>query len=291
MKQLKIALFFLISFVQGLINAQVFYPQFINGLLSGERAKEAYTKIDIPFLINNLAAKFEATYFIINKDIIYFLPFILLSTLILAGHSLVKKGKRIINMKEIYLVFISLILSFFLIYISPYNVIRYLSGVIPLLIVLKIIFIRLIPSKNFRYLVVAALFIVYITQSLNVSNVHYVYKGDQDKLIFNNMPSAPVYFFNSSRWWHGIVSSNFTAEQKYKVVLDEKPVIDFSETGVQKIFLIIDGYPKYKVLKKQIENDKWIIKEEIDYRSFIIIRIEKVKLDSCCKNSEKPSTV
>ena len=98
---------------------------------------------------------------------------------------------------------------------------------------------------------------------------------DTSQLIFKEMPSAPVYFLNSSVWWHGIVPAYFIGNQKYKVVLDEEPVLDFSETGSKKIFLIIEGYPKYSVIKKQMKNEKWIIKDEVNYRSFIIIGIEK----------------
>jgi hypothetical protein len=274
-KQLKFIPYYLIGFIQGLINAQAFYPQFIKGLLESDRAKEAYSKIDIAFLISQLILKFKATSVIINKNVIYFLPIIALSILILVGHSLLKKDKTIINLKEIYLILISLSLSFLLIYISPYNIIRYLSGAIPILIVLIIFSIRLIPLKNLKYLIVVVLCIIYIIKSLNVSSVDYVYKGDQDKLIFKEMPSAPVYFLHSSIWWHGIVSAYLIGTQKYKVVLDKEPVLDFSETGSKKIYLIIDGDTKFSVIKKQIEYEKWIIKEKVNYRSLIIIGIEK----------------
>jgi len=274
-KQLKFIPYYLIAFIQGLINAQVFYPQFIRGFLTSGRTKEAYSKIDIDFLINQLTTKIKVTYVIINENVIYFLPVIALSILILVGHSLLKKDKIIINHKEIYLALLALSLSFLLMYISPYNIIRYLSGVIPILIVLIIIFIRLIPLKNLRYLIVVILCTIYIDRGLNASNINYLFKGSQNKLIFQEIPSAPVYFLNSSRWAHGIVSAYFMENQKYKVVLDEEPVLDFSETGSKKIFLIIEGYPKYSAVKKQIDNEKWIIKKEVNYRSFIIIGIEK----------------
>ena len=153
-KQLKFIPYYLIAFIQGLINAKAFYPQFIIGFLTSDTAKETYSKIDIAFLINQLTTKFKVTYVIINKNVIYFLPLIALSTLILVGYSLLKKDKTIINIKEIYLALISLSFSFLIMHISPYEEVRYLSGVIPILIVLIIIFIRLIPLKNLRYLIV-----------------------------------------------------------------------------------------------------------------------------------------
>ena len=160
-------------------------------------------------------------------------------------------------------------------HISPYEEVRYLSGVIPILIVLIIIFIRLIPLKNLRYLIVVILCIIYINKSLNVSNINYVFKGFQNKLIFKEMPSAPVYFLNPSRWAHGIVSAYFIENQKYKVIPDEEPVLDFSETGSKEIFLIIEKKSTADLVKKQIKKAKWIIKKEVSYRSIIIIDIEK----------------
>ena len=62
------------------------------------------------------------------------------------------------------------------------------------------------------------------------------------------------------------------------MILDEEPVIDFSETGSKEIFLIIEGDSKTDIIKKQMKKEKWIIKKEVNYRSFIIIDIEKSNL-------------
>jgi len=274
-KQLKFIPCYLIAFVQGLINAKAFYPPFISSFVRSELARDAYSKIDTAFLMNQLTVKFRITYDIINKNVIYFLPIIAFSILILVGHSLSKKDKTIINLKEIYLALISLSLSFLLMYISTYNVVRYLSGVIPILIVLVIIFIRLIPLRNVRYLIIVILCIIYVAKGLNVSNINYLFKGSQNNLIFQETPTAPVYFLNSSRWAHKILSAYFVENQEYKVVLDEEPVLDLSETGAKKIFLIIEGDPKYSFVKELIKREKWFIKEEVKYRSFNIMSIEK----------------
>ncbi len=275
-KQFKLIPCYVITFIQGFINAQAFYPQFIRGLLSSNaRANLAYSKLDKTFLINQLTTQLESTYNIINNNIIYFLPLVALSIIILVGYSLFKKNKTIVIPKEIYLTFISLILSFLLIYISPYGVPRYLSGIFPILIVLLIVFIRLIPLKNLKYLMVTLLCIIYIINGLNVSNIGYVYKGVQNKLIFREKPNIPVYFLNSTWWAHGFVSAYFVRDQKYKMILDEVPVLDFSETGSKEIFLIIEGDSKTDIVKKQIKKEKWIIKKEVNYRSYIILDIEK----------------
>ena len=151
-------------------------------------------------------------------------------------------------------------------------------GIFPILIVLLIVFIRLIPFKNLKYLIVTLICIIYIIKGLNVSNNVYVYKGLQNKLIFREMPNIPVYFLNSTRWAHRIVSAYFVRDQNYKIILDEEPVLDFSETGSKELFLIIEGDSKTDIVKKQIKKEKWIIKKEVNYRSFIILDIEKSNL-------------
>lgn len=266
---------YVIAFVQGFINAQAFYPQFIRGLVTSPRAEEAYSKLDIAFLINHLTARFRVAYDIINNNIIYFLPLVVFFVLIFLGYSLFKKNKILISPKEIYLALISLSFSFLVMYISPYNEARYLSGIFPIFVILLIILLRLIPSQQLRYLVVVMLCIIYIIKGLNVSNKDYLYRGVQNKLIFKEMPSAPVYFLSATPWAHGIVSAYFVENQKYKVLLDEEPVLDFSETGSKQIFLIIEGYSKADVVKNQIANENWMIKKEVNHGSFVFLWIEK----------------
>jgi hypothetical protein len=276
-KHLKLIPCYVIAFVQGFINAQAFYPQFIGGYLpSSFRAKEAYSKLDMTFLIDQLTTKLESTYNIINKNIIYFLPLVVLSIIILVGYSLFKKNKTIVIPKEIYLTFVSLILSFLLIYISPYGAPRYLFGIFPILIVLLIVFIRLIPVRNLKYLMVTLLCIIYIIKGLDVSNNGYVYRGFQNKLIFREKPNIPVYFINSTWWAHMYLSAYFVEGQKYKMILDEVPVLDFNETESKEIFLIVEGNSKTDIVKKQIKKEKWIIKKEVNYRThYNILEIEK----------------
>ena len=274
-KQSRLIFAYVIAFVQGFITAQALYPQFIRGLLTSFRAKEAYSKVDMSVLINQLDTTARVTYDVIDKNVIYFLPLVALSILILTSYSVLKKRKTIVNSKEISLALISLGLSFVLMYISPFKAPRYLFCIFPILVVLTIMSIRLVPSRNAKYIIVAVVCIVYIIKSLDVSNKHFVYQGYKNKLIFREMPSAPVYFLNPSRWGHGIVSAHFVENQKYKLILDEEPVLDFSETGSKQIFLIITGHSQPDVVKKHIKNGNWVIKEEVNYGSFIILGIER----------------
>jgi hypothetical protein len=290
-KKTKVVVYYIFAFIQGAINAQILYPQFIQGFVTSGRAKEAYSKIDLYFLMSQFITKVKITLHLINENVIYFLPFMVVFILISVCYSYFKKKQIRIKRKEVYLIFISFSLSFVVIYISPYNIMRYLSCAIPILIVLPLMFIRVIPLKHLRYLAVVSLCFFYIFQCANMSNINYLYKGDRKKLIFQESPSAPVYFLYSSHWAHRIVSGYFVGSQRYKVIHDEQPALDFNETESKSAFLIIEGYPRLSMIKNEMEIQKWVIRKEVNYRSLIIIKIEKVKADPCWKVSEDVSQV
>jgi hypothetical protein len=72
------------------------------------------------------------------------------------------------------------------------------------------------------------------------------------------------------------LSAYFVEGQKYKMILDEVPVLDFNETESKEIFLIVEGNSKTDIVKKQIKKEKWIIKKEVNYRThYNILEIEK----------------
>lgn len=286
-RQLKYFLYYCITAIQGFITAQAIYPLFMRNMfiknIKADGAKEVYSKINITNLINHIVRKMEVTYELITHNIIYFLLLIILSTLFLIIYHLIKRNKKLINLKELYLFIVSCSFSIFIIYISPYETVRYLFGVLALLIVIPIIFIRLLPLKSLKYLMVLVLCTLYIYYNFNSLCIKKAHMGpfvnpptekNIDRLLFRNNPTKPVYLFSSKKWMRGQVIAYFKEDQKYKLITDKEPIIDFNETGSKELFWIIEEDNREKILKEQIKNSNWFIKNEVRYGFYKILLIK-----------------
>lgn len=292
-RQLKYFLYYCITTVQGFITAQAIYPLFIRNIfirnIKANGAKEVYSKINITDLINHIirkiVRKMEITYELITHNINYFLILIILSILLLCIYHLIKRNKKLINLKELYLFLVSCSYSIFIIYISPYETVRYLFGVLALLIVIPIIFIRLLPLKSLKYLMVMVLCALYIYYNFNSLCIKKAHMGqftnppterNIDRLLFRNKPTKPVYLFSSKKWMRSQVIAYFKEDQKYKLITDKEPIIDFNETRSKGLFWIIEEDNREKILKEQIKNSNWFIKNEVCYGYYKILYIKKL---------------
>ena len=97
-----------------------------------------------------------------------------------------------------------------------------------------------------------------------------------DRLLFRKNFATLVYFFSSKRWMRGQVIAYFKEDQKYKLITDKEPIIDVNETGSKELFWIIEEDNREKILKEQIKNSNWFIKNEVRYRSYKILYIKKL---------------
>jgi hypothetical protein len=283
-RQLIYFLYYCITTIQGFITAQAIYPKFIFNFKS-YRANEVYSKINLTKLLNNITIKIKTTYELITHNIVYFLLIIIFSILILFIYHLIKKNKKIINLKELYLFFISLSFSIFVIYISPFESARYLFGVLALLIVIPIMFIRILPIKSLKIIMVMVFCFIYIYYNFNpvcIKKTHmgsYIYPSAErniDRLFFRSNSATPVYFFSSKHWMRGLVVAYFKKDQKYKLLTDKEPILNFNETGSKDLFLIIEKDNREKTLKEQIKNSNWFIKNQVNYIKYKIIYIKKL---------------
>lgn len=285
-KQLIYFLYFCITIIQGFITAQAIYPQFIINF-NAYRAKQVYSKIYVTKLLNNMPIKIKTAYELITYNIVYFLLLIIFSILILFFYHLINKNKKIINLKELYLFFISCSFSILVIYISPYETARYLFGVLALLIVIPIMFIRLLPIKSLRIIMAMVFCVIYIFYNFNSESIkkshmgRFIYPPAEeyiDRLFFRSNSATPVYFFSSAGWRRGLVVAYFMKDQKYKLITDKDPILNFNETGHRDLFLIIEEGINEKFLKEQIKNSNWFIKNQGNYRSYKIIHIKKSEI-------------
>lgn len=281
-RQLKYFFYYCIATIQGFITAQAIYSLFLWNF-NNYRAKDVYSKLNITNLINHIFNKIEVTYELMTNNIVYFFLLIILSILLLIIYHIIKRNKKLINIKELYLILISLSCSIFIIYISPFETARYLFGVLGLLIIFPISFIRLLPIKSLKFILVMVLCSIYIYYNFNPTCIKKAHMGrfvnpsadDKiDSLIFRNNPATPVYFFSSSDWKRCIVVAYFNENQKYKLLTDKEPILDFNETGSKDLFLIIEKDSREEILKEQIKNSHWFIINQVNYRYYKIIHIK-----------------
>lgn len=282
-KQLKNFMYYFITTILSFFAAQAVYPRFFSNFFN-YRAVEAYSKIDIGFFINNLVKKILVTYELITHNIVYFFFPVFLSIVILIFYNLVKRSSKIFNYKEIYLIFVSLGFSICAIYISPYENARYLFGVLSLLIVILIMFIRLIPTSIFKVLIGSGICAIYIFanfNSLSIQNAHLGHFTKQatekefNKLLFRNNPAIPVYLISLERWMRGEVIAYFQERQMYKLINSREPTLNFSNIKSKELYLLVEKGISKEILKERIKSSKWSIINNVRYRYYDIFHLRQ----------------
>jgi hypothetical protein len=221
---------------------------------------------------------------LITHNIVYFFVPILLSVLILISYHLIKKNVIPLRLKEMYLILASLGYSVFVMYISPFENLRYLFGVCAILIVIPLSFVRLIPLKILRHLVALALCGLYLGANFSPAYIKKAHLGrfaypaaeeKTDRLIFRDDPAAPVYLFSSQRWRRGQLIAYFDADQEYKLITEKDPLPDFYETGSKEIYVIIEQENRKKALMEHLIRSNWRIQNNVPYRYYHILHLHR----------------
>ena len=287
-KQFRNFFYYCITMILSFFAAHAIYPRFIPNF-KNYRAVEAYSKIDIGFFVNNLINKFMVTYELITHNIIYFFFPIFIAMVILISFHQIKKTKNF-NSKEIYLLLVSFSFSLFAIYISPYENARYLFGVLSLLIIVPIMFIRLFPTTISKVLIATVICAIYIFANFNSSSIQNSHLGrftkqrtekEFNSLIFRDNPATPVYFISIERWIRGEVIAHFKESQMYKLINSKEPVLNFSDTESAELYLLVEKGVSKEFLKKQIKSSNWSIIKKTRYGYYDILLIEKENRLAC----------
>jgi hypothetical protein len=166
------------------------------------------------------------------------------------------------------LLLLSLSFSAFTVYISPYEDARYLFGILGLLIIIPILFIRLLPFNTLKYIMIFFLCILYIFHALNPSSIKKSHLGrfnypaadhKINRLLFRDNSNSFVYLLHSKFWSRVLVSDYFLDDQKYKLIIDNDLALNFNETGSDEIFLIIDKDNNKQIINKLLKNSDWYV--------------------------------